>query len=111
VIWRERGDRGRERVGACRRRHRHGEDVVGEKRHAGHLRREQAEVVARDHVRAARRRVLLDRLAVGQDQEEQHDEQRRRDRQHEAEGEDPDYGQKDPQDLFGCIRRRRDAVR
>ena len=45
------------------------EHVVGQERDAGDLRGHQAEVVPRHHVRAAGRRVRLDRLAVGEDQE------------------------------------------
>ena len=91
-------------------RHRHREHVVGQQRHAGDLRRQQAEVVARDHVRATGRRVLLDRLAVREDQEEQHDEHRRRDRHDEAEGGGAHRDDQHPQDLLGGVGRRGDAV-
>ena len=101
------GTEGRERRGqgvrACGHRHRHREHVVGEERHPGDLRGQEAKVVPGDHVGAARRRVGLDRLPVGQDQEGQHDEQRGRDGNDEAEGRQPHRRDQDPQDLLGGV--------
>ena len=75
---------------AGRHRHRHREHVVGEQGDAGHLRRQQAEVVLGDDVGAAGRRVGLDRLAVAEQQDGQHDDHGHRDRDDVAEGEDAD---------------------
>ena len=78
---------------------------------AGDLRGEQAEVVAGDHVRAAGRRVLLDRLPVGEDQEEQDDEHRDGDRRRtRLNAATPDGREQHAQDLLGGVGRRRDAV-
>ena len=60
------GERGGQGGDAGRDRHRHGEDVVGEQRDAGHLGGQQAEVVLGDDVGAAGRRVRLDGLAVAE---------------------------------------------
>ncbi len=79
-----------ERRGARGRRHGDGEHVVGQQRDSGHLRRQEAEVVARHHVRATGRRVLLDRLPVGEDQEEEDAEHRDGDADDEAERGDAD---------------------
>ena len=100
----------RERRGAGRDGHGDGEDVVGEERDAGELRGQDAEVVARHHVRAARRRVGLDRLAVRQDQEPEHDEQGNRDRNDEHERGQADERQQVAQDLLGRVRRGRQIV-
>ena len=106
----EHAERRRERGGAGGDRHRHGEHVVGEERDAGDLRGQQPEVVARHHVRAAGRRVGLDRLAVRQDQEEQDDEQRGRDRDDERERAETDDRDEHTQHLLGRVRRRREVV-
>jgi len=45
---------------------RHREDVVGEERHTRHLGRQHAEVVLRDDVGPAGRRIRLDRLPVAE---------------------------------------------
>ena len=99
-----------ERGGAGGDRHRDGEDVVGEQRDAGDLGGQQPEVVAGDDVGAAGGRVGLDRLAVGEDQERQHDQHGDGDRHDQRERGDADGGDEDPQDLLGGVGRRREVV-
>ena len=82
----ERVERRDERGRARRHRHGHGEDVADEQRRAGHLGGDDAEVVAGDEVGAAGRRVRLDRLPVGQDQQAEHHQQGDGDRHHQREG-------------------------
>ena len=100
----------REGGGARRRRHGHGQDVVGEQRGAGDLGGGRAEVVLGDHVGAAGRRVLLDRLAVRQDQEAEHHAHGDGDREHQRERHEPRHRHQDVQDLLGGVRRRRQVV-
>ena len=107
---REHAERRCECGGAGGNRHRHGEHVVGEERDAGHLRGQEPEVVACHHVRATGGGVRLDRLPVRKDQEQQHREERDRDRHDEREGREPDDRHEHAQHLFGGVRRRREVV-
>ena len=92
--------------------HGDGEDVVGEQRRPGDERRHLAEVVLRDDVGAAARRVGVDRLAVRQDDDEQQggDDDREGTRRVEGDGADARLEQQDDEDLVGRVRRRRHRV-
>ena len=82
--------RGDDRRDPGRDRHRDGEHVVGQERHAGHLRRQQPEVVLRHDVRAAGRGIRLDRLPVAEDQDREHADDREGERHHQREGDRPE---------------------
>ena len=73
---------------------------------AKYIARDDAEVVPGHHVRAARRRIGLDRLSVGQDQEGQHHQHGDGDRHDQREGGQADGGDEHPQDLLGGVGRR-----
>ena len=99
-----------ERGGAGGCRHGHGEDVVGEQRGAGHLGRDDAEVVPGDQVGATGRGVLLDRLPVGEDQEPEHHHHGDGDRHHEGERRQADQRDEDVEDLLGGVGARGEVV-
>jgi hypothetical protein len=80
--------------------------AIGQQRDAGHLRGDDAEVVLGDDVRAARRGIGLDGLAVAEHQDHQHAHQRDGDRHDVAEGQQTDTAdeQQGAQDLLGGVR-------
>ena len=83
---------------------RDGQDVVGEQRDAGDLRRLDPEVVAGDQIGAAGLRVCADRLPVREQEDAQHQEQRDRDRHDLREGRSSETGHdEDAEDLLGRV--------
>ena len=110
LVRRERRERRGERGGAGGDRDRDGEDVVGEQRDAGDLRRQQAEVVAGDDVGAAGGRVGLDRLPVREDQEPSTTSSAIVIGTTSAERGDADGRHEDAEDLLGRVGRRREVV-
>ena len=98
-----------ERRDARRDADRHRQDVVDQQRAGGDERRHFAEVVLRDDVRAAARRVRVDRLAIGEDHDRQNRCDHERDRAREAERRGADEHQH-AEDFLGRVRDRRQRV-
>ena len=94
---------GDQRRGAGRHRHRHREDVAHQQGRAGHLGGDDPEVVTGDEVGAPRRRVRLDRLPVGEDQQGEHHQQGTGDRHHQRERQQAHRGHEGVEDLLGGV--------
>ena len=106
----ERRERGRDRVDARRRAHRHREHVVDEERGAGDEARVASEILAGDDVGAPAPGVGEDRLPERRDHDRDEDRDRERDRQRGAEGRRPGRRQ-DEQDGLGGVGHRGQGVR
>ncbi len=104
--WKRGGDLGHARGYG----HGHGQDVVRKEGGPGDLRRDLAEVVARDDVGAATTRVGVDGLFVGdRDDDQQHDD-RHRDRHDEVQC-GRARQREDDEDFLGGVGRGREGVR
>ncbi len=104
------GQRGGQRIGARRRLHRHGDDVVEHERDRRDLCHDGPEVLPGDDIGPARAGVDHDDLAIGHRHDDEHREDDRGQRQQHVIGRHPEQRQHDQQHHLRAIGAGGDAV-